>query len=250
MSRLFCLSLQDKINNMDLLEIHRRVRLALNKDITGYLTPAEIDRALDRAQLMEVRHLYGDDRRLPNSPLAYGMTLKIHSDLMPFKRVVEYNNEFFNEGSNYYGTAPTGVMVFPVDYLYPVALMVIDENSAKRTVKIVSEDEVAMRLTSAIRPPTASRPIAILGGVFFYNRAQLFPERGYTAELHYLYRPPVPELKGVTSGRVFTYDRTGTTQMLWPDTAIDRIVERAIALLAENLQEGEIGNNNYNKAMQ
>jgi hypothetical protein len=38
--------------------------------------------------------------------------------------------------------------------------------------------------------------------------------------------------------------------MLWPDTAIDRIVERAISLLAENLQEGEIGNNNYNKAMQ
>lgn len=238
---------------MDLLEIHRRIRLALNKDLTGYLTSEEIDRSLDRAQLMEMRHLYGDDRKLPNSPLAYGMTLKIDNDLMPFKRVVEYNDEVFNEGTNYFGTAPNGVMLFPQDYLFPITLMVVHE-SVKRTVKIVSEDEVAMRLTSVIRPPTAARPIAILGGLsasgFINNRAQLFPERGYIAEFHYLYRPPVPELKGTLNGRVFTYDRVGTTQLLWADTAIDRIIERAIAILAENLQEGEIGNNNYNKAQQ
>lgn len=238
---------------MDLLEIHRRIRLTLNKDITGYLTPVEIDRALDRAQLMEIRHLYGDDRKLPNAPLAYGMTLKIHADLTPFKRVATYNADDFNEGSNSFGTSPFGIMVFPLDYLYPIAIMV-NESGNKRMVKIVSEDEVAIRLTSAIRPPTALRPIAILGGLVLTgatnNRAQLFPEKGYEAELHYLYRPPVPELKGTVSGRTFTYDRLGTTQLLWPDTAIDRLIERAVAILAENLQEGEIGNNNYNKAGQ
>lgn len=242
---------------MDLLEIHRRIRLALNKDITGYLTSGEIDMALDRAQLMEVRHLYGDDRRLPNSPLAYGMTLKIHADLTPFKRAVAFNSNIYNEGSNATGTAPSGIMVFPADYLYPIAITVID-NSIPRTVKIVSEDEIGLRLASTLRAPTASRPIAIIGGadvngtflVTGKGRAQLFPEKGYNATLYYLMRPQAPELKGTVNGRTFTYDRAGTTQLQWPDTAIDRVIERAIAILAENLQEGEIGNNNYNKAQQ
>jgi hypothetical protein len=242
---------------MDLLEIHRRVRLALNKDITGYLSPEEIDRALDRAQLMEMRHLYGDDRKLPNSPLAYGMTLKIHADLTPFKRSVNFTTGTYNESSNTLGTGPAGVMVFPQDYLYPIAITVKD-SGVERTVKIVSEDEIGIRMASALRPPTASRPIAVLGGtdvsgisfVAGKNRAQLFPERAYTATLYYLSRPAIPELKGTTSGRVFTYDRVSTVQLQWPDTAIDRVIERAIAILAENLQEGEIGNNNYNKALQ
>lgn len=242
---------------MDLLEIHRRIRLALNKDITGYLTPDEIDRALDRAQLSEVRHLYGDDRTLPNSPLAYGMTLKIHADLNPFKRTVAFNTEAYNEGSNTLGTGPSGVMVFPADYLFPIAITVLD-NSIPRTVKIVSEDEIGLRLASAIRPPTASRPIAVIGGLdingaFFIAgkaRVQLFPEKGYNATLYYLMRPQPPILSGIVNGRTFTYDRAGTVQMQWPDTAIDRIIERAIAILAENMQEGEIGNNNYNKARQ
>lgn len=242
---------------MDLLEIHRRIRLSLNKDLTGYLSPEEIDRALDRAQLAEMRHLYGDDRMLPNSPLAYGMTLKIHADLTPFKRAATFNLNTYNEGSNSLGTAPSGVMVFPADYLYPIAITIVD-NGIPRTVKIVSEDEIGLRLASTLRPPTSSRPIAIIGGTdvsgaFFVagkGRAQLFPEKGYAATLYYLMRPQVPALKGSINGRVFTYDRVSTVQLQWPDAAIDRIIERAIATLAENLQEGEIGNSNYNKARQ
>lgn len=242
---------------MDLLEVHRRIRLSLNKDLTGYLTPQEIDRALDRAQLAEMRHLYGDDRKLPNSPLAYGMTLKIHADLNPFKRAATFNSNTYNEGSNSLGTGPSGVMVFPPDYVYPIAITVIEDN-VQRTVKVVSEDEIGLRLASQLRPPTANRPFAVLGGTDVHglslvagkNRAQLFPEKGYTAVLYYLIRPLAPELKGVTSGRVFTYDRASTVQLQWPDTAIERIIERAIAVLGENMQENEIGNNNYNKAMQ
>lgn len=242
---------------MDLLEVHRRIRLALNKDLTGYLSPEEIDRALDRAQLSEMRHLYGDDRKLPNSPLAYGMTLKIHADLNPFKQTVSYNENLYNEGSNTVGTGPVGVLIFPFDYMFPIAITVL-QGGVPRMVKIVSEDEIAIRLGSAMRPPSKERPIAVLGGasingfnfVAGKNRAQLFPEGAYNATLYYLSRPPEPSLRGVTNGRVFTYDRLSSVQLQWPDTAIERIIERAIAVLGENLQEGEIGNNNYNKAMQ
>lgn len=231
---------------MDLLEIHRRIRLALNKDTTGYLSPQEIDRALDRAQLMELRHLYGDDRKLPNSPLAYGMTLKIHADLTPFKKTLRVLP----------GSGPAGLIVLPTDYLFPIAITIVHEK-VPRTVKIVSEDELGIRLSSVLRSPSASRPIAIIGGDFNSSFLvapkgviQFYPERAYDATIHYLKRPDVPELKGTVGNRVFTYDRAGTVQMQWPDTAIDRIIERAIAVLAENLQEGEIGNNNYNKAQQ
>jgi len=239
---------------MDLLQIHKRIRLALNKDMTGYLLPEEIDRALDRAQLQEFRHLYGDDRKLPDSPLAYGMTLKIHADLLPFKRSVEYNDGLYNPQSNPYGTVPNGVVVFPSDFLYPVSIV----TEAGQSVKIVSEDEIGIRLSSTLRPPTQSRPIAVFGGqgnvlgfdVSTFNRMQLFPEAGHKGTLYYLKRPAMPVLAGTTAGRVFTYDANASTQLEWNDTAVDRLIERAIAILGENMQEDRIGGDNYQKANQ
>lgn len=229
---------------MDLLEIHKRIRLALNKDDVGYLTTQEIDRALDRAQLQEFRHLYGDDRKLPDSPLAYGMTLKIHSDLLPFKNVVEYNQQEYDPIANPFGTRPHGIMVFPPDYLYMVSL-VTNQNVS---VKIVSEDEIGIRLSSIIRRPTYFRPIAVIGASSG-SRAQIFPDNNaYALKMYYLQRPAAPNFVGVVIGRVLQYDAANSTQMQWNDTSIDRIIERAIAILGENMQEDKIGGDNFQKA--
>lgn len=240
---------------MDLFEIHRRIRLSLNKDDTGYLTSEEIDRALDRAQLQEYRHLYGDDRKLPQSPLAYGMTLKIHTDLLPFKRTIEFNNQTYNPNTNPTGTFPNGVIDLPIDYLYPVSMISTYQN-IKRSVKIVSEDEIGIRLSSVMRTPTFSRPIAVLGGressagidVTGIDRIQLFPEGGHNVTITYLKRPDTPKLIGLVENRKFTYYANLSTQMEWNDTAIDRIIERSIAILGENMQEDKIGNDNFQKS--
>lgn len=235
---------------MDLLEIHKRIRLTFNKDMTGYLLPEEIDRALDRAQIQEFRHLYGDDRKLPDSPLAYGMTLKIHADLLPFKRYVEYNSELYFPNTNPFGTAPRGVLFLPDDFVYLISMV----TERGQSVKIVSEDEIGIRLSSVLRAPSATRPIAIIGGRSQQNgfsttsRIQLFPELGQSGKLFYLKRPAAPELKGTILGRQFTYDPAGSTQLEWNDTAVDRLIERAIAILGENMQEDKLGGDNYQKA--
>lgn len=240
-----------KSKEMDLLEIHNRIRLTFNKDMTGYLLPAEIDRALDRAQLQEFRHLYGDDRRLPDMPVAYGITYKVHTDLLPFKRAILYNSQEYNPQSNLYGTAPDGVLVFPQDLAFPISMT----TTAGQSVKIVSEDEIGIRLSSTLRPPTLARPIAVLGGPASSNsfiaigqRVQFFPETGQNGRLYYLKTPAVPHLAVEVSGRSVVYDEFSSTQMEWNATAIDRIIERAIAILGENMQEDKIGGDNYQKA--
>ncbi|MBU3748727.1 MAG: hypothetical protein FGM36_15860, partial [Burkholderiaceae bacterium] len=156
------------------------------------------------------------------------MTLKIHADLLPFKRSIEYNSGLYNPQSNAYGTGPYGVAVFPADFLYPVSIV----TSAGQTVKIVSEDEIGIRLSSTLRPPTQARPIAVFGGrgdvlgfdVNTFNRMQLFPEGGHSGTFYYLKRPAAPSLSGTVSGRVFTYDAAASTQMEWNDTAMDRLI--------------------------
>jgi len=242
-----------KSKEMDLLEIHNRIRLTFNKDMTGYLLPAEIDRALDRAQLQEFRHLYGDDRRLPDMPVAYGITYKVHTDLLPFKRAILYNSQEYNPQSNLYGTAPDGVLVFPQDLAFLVSIT----TSAGQSVKIISEDEIGIRLSSSLRPPTIARPVAVIGGPASSNafittgqRAQFFPETAHEGRLYYLKTPAVPNLVGTVQGRQFVYDTVNSTQMEWNATSLDRIIERAIAILGENMQEDKIGGDNYQKAMQ
>lgn len=238
---------------MDLLEIHKRIRLAFNKDMTGYLLSQEIDRALDRAQLQEFRHLYGDDRKLPDMPVAYGITYKTHTDLLPFKRAILYNTASYNPQQNPYGTAPDGVLVFPEDLAFPVSLT----TTAGQSVKLISEDEIGIRLSSSLRPPTVGRPVAVIGGPASSNafivtgqRAQFFPESPHEGRLYYLKTPAVPNLVGTVQGRQFVYDQINSTQMEWNATALDRIIERAIAILGENMQEDKIGGDNYQKAMQ
>lgn len=239
--------------NMDLLEIHNRIRLTFNKDMTGYLLPNEIDRALDRAQLQEFRHLYGDDRRLPDMPVAYGITYKTHTDLLPFKRAILYNTAAYNPEANPYGTAPDGVLVFPQDLAFLISIT----TSAGQSVKIISEDEIGIRLSSSLRPPTIARPVAVIGGPASSNafvttgqRAQFFPETAHEGRLYYLKTPAVPNLVGTIQGRQFVYDAINSTQMEWNATSLDRIIERAIAILGENMQEDKIGGDNYQKAMQ
>lgn len=235
---------------MDLLEIHKRIRLAFNKDMTGYLLPEEIDRALDRAQIQEFRHLYGDDRKLPDSPLAYGMTYKIHADLLPFKVLLEYNSAAYNPITNPLGTAPLGILTLPSDFVYPVSMT----TQPGRPIKIVSEDELGYRVSSILRPPTVIRPIAVIGGRSLasgfnsISRIQLFPEYGQIGKLFYLKRPNIPQLRGTISGRQFTYDAVNSIQLEWGDTVVDRLIERAIAILGENMQEDKIGGDNYQKA--
>lgn len=236
---------------MDLFEVHKRIRQAFNKDMSGYLTSEEIDRALDRAQLQEFRHLYGDDRMLPNAPLSYGMTLKIHTDLNPFKKSFVFNQNTYSPTANPAGTGPSGILILPNDFVFFIS---IRRTSPDAPIKLISEDEIAHRISSTLRGPTSARPIAIINGPSDgagfepgRTRLQIFPQAPIQGTIHYLSRPKAPLLAGTLSGRTFQYNVSGSTQLQWTDTAVDRIIERALSILGETLRD-EIGADNYKKA--
>lgn len=231
---------------MDLNVIHEHIRQSFNKDMGGYLTPAQIDRALDRAQMEEFTHLYGDDRKMPMPPVAYGVTYKVHIDLQPFKQEFTFTTDTYVAGTNPNGTGPSGIVTLPSNFMYITGM-----TTAMKPVKFVSEDELPHRLSSTLRGPTYDRPIAILSGLSADNlrRIQIFPQQAYSGTVYYLSRPPAPSWQGTVSGRTVAYNATASTQMLWNDSAIQRIIQRAIALLGETMRD-ELSITNYQKAQQ
>lgn len=231
---------------MDLKVIHDNILFELNKSIGGYMTPAEIDKALDRAQMEEYRYLIGDERTIqPGRPVAtpsYGQLMKTSADLQPFKKTITFTSANYNGVNN--GTGPDGIIVLPPDFLYPNAIVLSQQN---KRVKIVSENELSFLLESTILAPTLSRPIAVLGnvGTFVNNlpvsaqKIQMFPASGNSGTLYYFARPKAPNYVETITGRNRVYNASQSTQMEWSDVAIGRIIERALKICATHLKDGD-----------
>ena len=75
---------------MTIKEIHDFITFALNKEISGYVSPSDIDKAIDRAQMSKFVELVGNPKGYqpgrPIPPIAYGLTQKISDDLRFFKK--------------------------------------------------------------------------------------------------------------------------------------------------------------------
>lgn len=112
---------------MDLQTIHNHILLRINKDQSGYVSHAEIDKALDFYQMVYFNKLFGSPNTYqPGRHVAtpgYGTTQKIHDDLAPFKKVVIYNDEPLT-AVNHFGTSPSGISVMPTDYLHMLAMYI------------------------------------------------------------------------------------------------------------------------------
>ena len=210
------------------------------------MTPAEIDLALDRAQLEELRYLIGDERnvaagRAVATP-SYGQLAKTAADLQPFKTALEFTSSNY-DGTNT-GSGPDGIIVLPADFAYANSIVL---SGTGRRVKIVNESELSYILESPIMAPTITRPIAVLGNVggtvnsiaVSTQKIQLFPETGMSGTLYYFRRPATPNYVETVSGRTRTYDSGASTQMEWGDVAITRIVERALKILSTHLKDGD-----------
>lgn len=110
---------------MTIQEIHNHILLRINKDQTGYASHEEIDRALDYAQMVYFNRLFGSPAtyqagRHVSTP-GYGVTQKIHDDLLPFKAAVAFNNQSYT-ALNVRGSGPKGQLVLPSNYIHAIAL--------------------------------------------------------------------------------------------------------------------------------
>jgi len=231
---------------MTVQEAHSRVRLQLNKELVGYVTPGDIDRALDRAQLAEFFDLHGNFQEYqPGRPIprkSYGVTQKISEDLAPFREWISFTADNFDLVTERYGTGPDGVLVLPDDYIHYTGLY----DSTNSYIEIVDEDEIALRLDNSIIAPSADYPAGVLGGtggtvngvdIETRRKIQLFPESPIAGKLWYLRRPAKPVYSFTQSGRTITFDSETSTDPEWGDIAMERIINRTCSILGEHLQD-------------
>ena len=130
---------------MDLKEIHDRVIDQLDKELVGYISHEEIDRALDRAQMAEFFDVFGNYQEYqvarPQARKSYAVTSITQSVLSPFIR--SYSVSFTNSVAN----VPDNVEV-----------ITSAETAAGAEVDIIDETKVPAKLRSQIVAPSTTRP--------------------------------------------------------------------------------------------
>lgn len=218
---------------MNLNDVHVQVRTLLDKAQVGYVTPSEIDNALDMAQLELFNEFYSNTRAYqvgrPVPPVSYSVTQKVNDALSPFKE-----REILQPAD-----VPNGVITLPENYFHLLSLMQRTFNSAQglpiwNAIKIVSEDELAERLDSFIFTPLSSKPIGVINSK---ASIQLFPEDPTQIEVWYLRRPVKPEWVYTTTGRELVYDDVNSTQLEWSIVHFNSIIHKTAVLLGASLKD-------------
>lgn len=200
---------------MTIQDIHSWLDFVCNKAQGSYFTPPEKDAALDRAQMAYFNTLYSE----------YAIAEKLQDALSPFKTKFPFLTS----------DTVTGLLAFPADYQYLLAvqIVVVDVTRNKyRPVKILSEDELAYRLSSQLRPVSANKPVGMIAGrVSATTLLQLYPEVPMAGTAFYLRRPAVPVYAFTQTGRTIAYDASASIQLEWNETEINEILMRTLELL-------------------
>ena len=211
---------------MDLKEVHDRVTDQLDKELVGYVSHEEIDLALDRAQMAEFFDLFGNYQEYapgrPQARKSYGVTSIVKSGLAPF--VKPYDVVFTASEAS----LPSGIEV-----------ITSAETAGGTTVDIINENQVTERLRSQIVAPSTSKPV-----LYQADKLYLLPDdQDVTIKVWGLTRPSKPVFSYTLSGRTLTYSSGTSTQLEWKDIETERIINRAVSLLATKIQDQ--GNTQY-----
>lgn len=274
---------------MTIKEIHDFIVFILNKEATGYVSHLDIDKALDRAQLSKFTELYSNPkmhqpgRSIP--PIAYGQTQKISDDLRFFKRREQFTangsgiitlTTLSGEYLHLLGVYVTKTLNSVTDNTYNVGSLYTSfsigtaNKNVTKSVKIVSEDQLADRLVSQVTAPSVTSPIGILGDSG--DKIQLFPEQTHSGFIMYLERPKVPLFSHVVDGRKIvhnssttataqftaandltladgtqvaagaTYTLPASTELNWPEDCFNDILNRTLTSLGVHLEDINVYN--------
>ena len=215
---------------MTIKEIHDFITFVLNKEISGYVSPSDIDKALDRAQMSKFVELVGNPKGYqpgrPIPPIAYGLTQKILDDLRFFKKRQQFTSTSSGIINLNAAAEFNNLSVAPV-YLHLIGMYCTTNKTVSTSsfsnasgiwtetvtsgsktinnpIKIINEDQLADRLVSQITEPSSTSPIAILGDGG--NKIQIFPESAHSGQMMYLERPIKPLFSYVVDGRTIVHN--------------------------------------------
>jgi hypothetical protein len=204
---------------MTIDKAHYWIDFIVNKEITGYFSPAQKDAALERASMERFAELL---------PL-YAVNQKAQDDLGPFKKTYAFTNS----------TSPIGLITLPADYLHHLNTRIQTYNNQQQRViyepvDIVNDDELAKRLNSQLIPVTVSKPIGQWAGK---GKLQLYPKSGNAGIVDYLKKPDAPVYAYTIVDRAVTYNSAGSTQPEWDDLNMSAIILRAVTYLGVHMDD-------------
>lgn len=219
---------------MDLKVVHDTINFYINKEEGAYLSPAQIDDVLDRAQ-MALFNQYHTNPKIPSKAQSelYGESQRIDDALSQFKEKQTFNNAQTQ--------TPPGVITLNTDYQHLIALYTTSYNNSLgrnvySSVEVLVEDELIDRLESQV-VPVSSDPIAVMSK---QNKIQLFPEVPSSGAVYYFRRPAKPVFAFTQNGRVITYNQSGSTQLEWKDMDINNIISIALSYYGLNMSNQNI----------
>lgn len=222
---------------MNIQDIHNVILFYLNKAQQGFITHAEIDQVLDRAQ-MALFNEYHANPKLYNTRQAkgfapgYGDNQRMDDALSPFKKTYVFTNN----------DTPGGVITLPSDYMHLIALYTTQfvqalGRNVVNPVQVLNEEELIERLESQVIPVSYEDPICIMNAA---KKIQLFPEQPQPGRVYYFKRPAVPLFAYTQSGRTITYNSGGSTQLEWNEADINNVIIKALSYYGLNLQSQEV----------
>lgn len=206
---------------MNISEIHSFIEIIISQERGGFSTPQEIDSCLDRAS-MAVFTYY--------RPL-YATSIEAKEALASFR--VKYNYSTDGLGSITLSNASEFVRLLSMDVEVNDPTTPSGYNSLRRyPVMFVNEDELADRLNSQNKQPTATSPIADTHGIGWYD---LYPQQVHTGTIYFLKRPAKPFFDYSQSGRTITYLPNTSVQLEWTEPYLNEVIFVALSYLGVNL---------------
>jgi hypothetical protein len=211
---------------MNISEIHDFIGIITSQERGGFSTPAEIDAALDRAS-MAVFTFY--------RPI-YATSIEAKEALAPFRVKYEYTTS--GTGQITLSNASEFVRLLSMDVMVSDPTTPSGYNSDRRyPVMFVNEDELADRLNSQNKQPTATSPIADTHGIGWYD---LYPQQVHSGSIYFLKRPQKPVFGYTQSERSITYNPATSTQLLWTEPYLNEVIFAALTYLGVNLDNTKL----------
>lgn len=210
-------------------EIHDFIKDLARKERDGFIADEEIDMYLHRSQMECFREYFK----------LYGETQEIHDAMIPFKATWQFTKV----------DTPNGLITYPDDYVHLLEISITGyDNVLGQTltpVRYVNEDQLANAVGSALRKPTATKPVGVDKGKknadgIYDTYTQLYPKQEYAGEMLYIRQPLKPKYSYTQEGRVITYDPITSIQLEWSEPYVSNIVAKAVMYLGLNLDDKDI----------
>ncbi len=211
---------------MNISEIHDFIDLITSQERGGFNSPAEKDSALDRANMTLFEYY---------RPI-YATSIEAKEALAPFR--VKYDYTTSGTGQITLTSGQEFVRLLAMDVMVSDPTTPSGFNSDRRyPVMFVNEDELADRMNSQNKQPTATSPIADTHGIGWYD---IYPQQLHSGTMYFLKRPQQPIFAYTQSGRTITYLPNSSQQLLWTEPYLNKVIFLAIRYLGINLDNDKL----------